>query len=58
MKTTSQRSDVSPNTITRAERGDPINGSTLRALRMTFEAAGVEFIEDIGAGPGVRLRNR
>jgi hypothetical protein len=27
-----------------------------RAIRRALEAAGVEFIEDNGAGPGVRLR--
>lgn len=30
--------------------------STLRALRQTLEAAGVEFIPENGGGPGVRLR--
>jgi hypothetical protein len=27
-------------------------------LRRTFEAAGVEFIDENGGGPGVRLRKR
>jgi hypothetical protein len=27
-----------------------------QAIRRTFEAAGVEFIDDNGGGPGVRLR--
>ena len=30
--------------------------STLRAVRATLEAAGVEFIDENGGGPGVRLR--
>lgn len=29
---------------------------TLAALRESLEAAGVEFIEENGGGPGVRLR--
>lgn len=29
---------------------------TLSALRAALEAAGVEFIEENGGGPGVRLR--
>jgi hypothetical protein len=28
------------------------------AVRRVFEAAGVEFIEENGGGPGVRLRKR
>jgi transcriptional regulator with XRE-family HTH domain len=31
---------------------------TLIALRQSLEAAGVEFIEENGGGPGVRLRKR
>lgn len=29
--------------------------STLQVVRMAFEAAGVQFIEENGGGPGVRL---
>ena len=29
---------------------------TLHAIRRAFEAAGVEFIDENGGGPGVRLR--
>jgi hypothetical protein len=28
------------------------------AIRRAFEAAGVEFIDENGGGPGVRLRKR
>jgi hypothetical protein len=28
------------------------------AIRRALEAAGVEFIDENGGGPGVRLRNR
>jgi transcriptional regulator with XRE-family HTH domain len=32
--------------------------STLEVIRRAFEAAGVEFIDENGGGPGVRLRKR
>ncbi len=32
--------------------------STLTVLRLAFERAGVEFIEQNGGGPGVRQRKR
>jgi len=32
--------------------------ATLHAIRRAFELAGVEFIEENGGGPGVRLRKR
>jgi hypothetical protein len=32
--------------------------STAAALRRALEAAGVEFIDENGGGPGVRLRKR
>jgi transcriptional regulator with XRE-family HTH domain len=31
---------------------------TLEVIRRAFESAGVEFIEENGGGPGVRLRKR
>jgi len=34
------------------------HGSTVMALRKAFESAGVEFIDENGGGPGVRLRKR
>jgi hypothetical protein len=33
-------------------------GSTTAALRKALESAGVEFIDENGGGPGVRLRRR
>jgi transcriptional regulator with XRE-family HTH domain len=47
---------VSPATVTRAEADQPVNASTVAAIRAALEAAGVEFIEENGGGPGVRLR--
>ena len=32
--------------------------ATLDVIRRAFEAAGVEFIDENGGGPGVRLRER
>lgn len=37
------------------EVGQP-RRATLQVLRNAFEAAGVEFIDENGGGPGVRLR--
>jgi transcriptional regulator with XRE-family HTH domain len=39
------------------EVGQP-RRATLQVLRNAFEAAGVEFIDENGGGPGVRLRDR
>jgi transcriptional regulator with XRE-family HTH domain len=55
------RSSVSLRTIRRAELADQTTSLTTAndlALRNAFEAAGVEFIDENGGGPGVRLRNR
>ena len=38
-----------------ADRRAPID-ATLRAMHNALEAAGVEFIEENGGGPGVRLK--
>ena len=32
--------------------------ATLAVLRQAFETAGIEFIDENGGGPGVRLRKR
>ncbi len=48
--------EVSPNTIARLERGEALYPRTIAAIRAALEAAGVEFIEQNGGGPGVRLR--
>ena len=47
---------VSPNTITRLERGENLHDRTLEAIRTALESAGVIFIASNGEGPGVRLR--
>ena len=44
-------------TITRFERGARVpHPSNLAAIRAALEAAGVEFIDPNGGGPGLRLR--
>lgn len=44
---------VATDTVTRFERGDELKPRTIDALRLAFEAAGVEFTN--GDKPGVRL---
>ena len=47
---------VSIDTVARFERGEELKTRTVEALQRTLEAAGVEFIDENGGGPGVRLR--
>jgi len=47
---------VSPNTVTRFERGESLNPRTIDALKAALEKTGVEFIPENGKGAGVRLR--
>ena len=49
---------VSTDTVARFERGEDLKERTIEALQRTFEAAGVEFIDENGGGHGVRLRKR
>ena len=56
-----RHSSVSLRTIRRAELGDrqtSMNAPNDSAIRRAFELAGVEFIDENGGGPGVRLRKR
>ena len=57
----SRQSAVSLRTIRRAELAERNTSMTAvndLAIRRALEAAGVEFIEENGGGPGVRLRKR
>ncbi len=57
----SRRSAVSLRTIRRAELAEAETSLTAAndlAVRHVLEAAGVEFIDENGGGPGVRLRKR
>jgi transcriptional regulator with XRE-family HTH domain len=47
---------VSIDTVARFERGDELKERTIEALQHALEAAGVEFIDENGGGPGVRVR--
>ena len=47
---------VSADTVSRLERGEVLQERTLDALRIAFESAGIQFIAEDVAGPGVRLR--
>ena len=47
---------VSPDTISRLERGEALKERTIADIRAALEAAGVIFIAENGDGPGVRLR--
>ena len=49
-------SGVAPNTISRYENGGDVRVSTLRKIQRALEEAGVEFLDENGGGPGVRLR--
>jgi transcriptional regulator with XRE-family HTH domain len=49
---------VSPDTVARLERGEPLRERTVEAIRKALEEAGVEFIPENGGGAGVRLRKR
>jgi hypothetical protein len=56
-----QQSAIGVTTICRAELADGETSMTAAndmAIRRALEAAGVEFIDENGGGPGVRLRNR
>jgi hypothetical protein len=56
-----RESALGVNTIRRAEvaeEGISLTAANELAIRRVLEAAGVEFIEENGGGPGVRLRKR
>ena len=53
-----RRAGLTANTVTRIENGADAKQSTMDKLQRALEAAGVEFIEENGGGPGVRLRKR
>jgi hypothetical protein len=54
-------SSLGVNTVRRAEvaeHGTSLTAANELAIRRALEAAGVEFIDENGGGPGVRLRKR
>ena len=59
LKTSPASSTLGVTTIRRAELAEGETSMTTAndsAVRRTLEAAGVEFIDENGGGPGVRLR--
>ena len=53
-----KKAGVTANTVTRIENGADAKQSTMDRLQNALEAAGIEFIQENGGGPGVRLRKR
>jgi transcriptional regulator with XRE-family HTH domain len=56
IRETATLAKVSPDTVARLERGEPLRDRTVEAIRAALEAAGVDFIAENGGGAGVRLR--
>jgi hypothetical protein len=56
-----QHSSLGVNTIRRAEAADDATSLTTAndlAIRRALESAGVEFIDENGGGPGLRLKKK
>jgi transcriptional regulator with XRE-family HTH domain len=53
-----EAAQVSPDTVTRFERGEPLRSRTVEAIKAAMEKAGVQFIPENGGGAGVRLIER
>jgi transcriptional regulator with XRE-family HTH domain len=49
---------MSIDTIARFERGEELKERTVEAIHRALEAKGIDFIEENGGGPGVRLKKR
>lgn len=47
---------VSPNTVSRLERGEELKPATVQIIRTALEQAGVVFLPENGNGPGVALK--
>ena len=48
--------NITPNTVSRIEKGGDALASTLDRIQAALEDAGVIFIDEDEEGPGVRLR--
>ena len=53
-----KKAGITANTVTRIENGADAKQSPMDRLQHALEAAGIEFIQENGGGPGVRLRKR
>ena len=51
-----ERANITPNTVSRIEKGGDALASTLDKIQAALEEAGVIFIDENEEGPGVRLR--
>lgn len=49
--------DISPNTLSRLERGEDLRPSTIGTIRAALEGRGVSFLDDDGNGVGVRVKS-
>lgn len=58
VKQLTEMSGVSHDTVVRFEGGQELKPRTVAAIRQALEAAGVQFIDQNGMGPGARLRDR
>ena len=52
------KAEIAANTVSRYENGADTYGDTLLKMQRVFEDAGIEFIDENGGGPGVRLRDK
>jgi transcriptional regulator with XRE-family HTH domain len=52
------KAEIAANTVSRYENGADAYGDTLLKMQRVFENAGIEFIDENGGGPGVRLRDK
>ncbi|WP_334312022.1 helix-turn-helix domain-containing protein [Candidatus Phyllobacterium onerii] len=50
-----QRVSIAAASIRAFEKGREMRGSNQKLLRMTFEKAGIEFLDENGKGAGARL---
>ena len=50
------KAEIAANTVSRYENGADAYGDTLLKMQRVFVDAGLEFIDENGGGPGVRLR--
>jgi transcriptional regulator with XRE-family HTH domain len=49
---------VSVDTVARFERGEALKERTVEAIQRALEAGGIDFIDENGGGPGLRLKKR
>ena len=56
VKDLAKAAGVGTTTISRFESGDNVTVATFKKIQNAFEAAGIEFIPDLGSGPGIRLK--